>query len=91
MRTRPETAAAGNYHSCPGGRHWGPRGAAGILPFAVARDGRVWVLLSHRSRWVQAGDTWSADRTGSADYRRSLVCVTTRRALERALARAWSA
>lgn len=32
-----------------------------------------------------------ADRTGSADYRRSLVCVTTRRALERALARAWSA
>jgi 8-oxo-dGTP diphosphatase len=39
--------------------HWGPRGAAGVLPFAVARDGRVWVLLSHRSPWVQTGDTWS--------------------------------
>jgi hypothetical protein len=35
---------------CPAGRHWGPRGAAGILPYAVARDGQVWVLLSHRSR-----------------------------------------
>jgi 8-oxo-dGTP diphosphatase len=44
---------------CPAGRHWGPRGAAGILPYAVARDGGVWVLLSHRSPHVQRGGTWS--------------------------------
>jgi 8-oxo-dGTP diphosphatase len=47
------------YHPCPGGRHWGPRGAAGILPWAVTPDGRAWVLLSHRSPHVQAGGTWS--------------------------------
>ena len=28
------------------GRHWGPRGAAGILPHAVARDGQAGVLLA---------------------------------------------
>jgi 8-oxo-dGTP diphosphatase len=39
--------------------HWGPRGAAGILPFTVTADGRGWVLLSHRSPHVQAGDSWS--------------------------------
>jgi 8-oxo-dGTP diphosphatase len=39
--------------------HWGPRAAAGILPFAVTADGRAWVLLSHRSPPVQAGDSWS--------------------------------
>ena len=44
---------------CPAGRHWGPRGAAGILPCAVAHDGGVWVLLSHRSPHVQRGGTWS--------------------------------
>ena len=44
---------------CPAGRHWGPRGAAGILPYAMARDGRAWVLLSHRSPHVQRGGTWS--------------------------------
>jgi 8-oxo-dGTP diphosphatase len=48
------------YHPCPGGRHWGPRGAAGILPWAVTADGRTWVLLSHRSPHVQAGGTWAA-------------------------------
>ena len=42
---------------CPAGRHWGPRGAAGILPYAVAPDGRAWVLLSHRSPHVQRGGT----------------------------------
>jgi len=49
----------GRFHPCPGGRHWGPRGAAGILPWAVTPDGRAWVLLSHRSPHVQAGGTWS--------------------------------
>ena len=39
--------------------HWGPWGAAGILPFTVTADGRAWVLLSHRSPHVQAGDSWS--------------------------------
>jgi len=57
--TAQQNAADGRFHPCPGGRHWGPRGAAGILPYAVARDGRVWVLLSHRSPHVQRGDTWS--------------------------------
>jgi 8-oxo-dGTP pyrophosphatase MutT (NUDIX family) len=47
------------YHPCPAGRHWGPMGAAGILPWTVTPDGRAWVLLSHRSPYVQAGDTWS--------------------------------
>lgn len=47
------------YHPCPGGRHWGPRGAAGLLPWAETPDGRTWVLLSHRSPHVQAGGTWS--------------------------------
>jgi 8-oxo-dGTP diphosphatase len=39
--------------------HWGPRGAAGILAFTVTADGQAWVLLSHRSPHVQAGDSWS--------------------------------
>ena len=47
------------YHQCPAERHWGPRGAAGILPWTVTSDGRTWVLLSHRSPHVQAGGTWS--------------------------------
>jgi 8-oxo-dGTP diphosphatase len=57
-RGRPSPPAE-RFHPCPGGRHWGPRGAAGILPWTVTSDGRVWVLLSHRSPHVQAGGTWS--------------------------------
>jgi len=53
------------FHPCPAGRHWGPRGAAGILPFAV-RHGRAWVLLSRRSPHVQHGGTWSCSG-GAAD------------------------
>jgi 8-oxo-dGTP diphosphatase len=47
------------FRYCHVGRHWGPRGAAGILPWAVTADGRAWVLLSHRSAQVAAGGTWS--------------------------------
>src|SRR5271165_1497696 len=47
------------YHPCPAGRHWGPNGAAGVLPWTTTPDGRAWVLLSHRSPHVQAGGTWS--------------------------------
>ena len=47
------------FHPCPAGRHWGPRGAEGILPYAVASAGRVWVVLSHRSPHVQRSGTWS--------------------------------
>ena len=47
------------FHPCPAGRHWGPRGAAGTLPWTVTPDGRAWVLLSHRSPDVQAGGSWS--------------------------------
>ena len=41
-----QNAADERFHPCLAGRHWGPRGAAGILPYAVARDGQVWVLLA---------------------------------------------
>jgi 8-oxo-dGTP diphosphatase len=54
-----QPAGDDHYHPCPAGRHWGPRGAAGILPWTVTPDGRTWVLLSHRSPNVQAGGTWS--------------------------------
>jgi len=47
------------FHPCPAGRHWGPNGAAGVLPWTVTPDGGSWVLLSHRSPHVQAGGTWS--------------------------------
>ncbi len=47
------------FHPCPAGRHWGPNGAAGVLPWTVTPDDRAWVLLSHRSPNVQAGGTWS--------------------------------
>ena len=53
------------FHPCPAGRHWGPRGGAGILPFTV-RHGRAWVLLSRRSPYVQHGGTWSCSG-GAAD------------------------
>ena len=54
-----QNAADERFWPCPAGRHWGPRGAAGILPYAVARDGQACVLLSHRSPHVQRGGTWS--------------------------------
>jgi 8-oxo-dGTP diphosphatase len=57
--TAQQDAPDERFHPCPAGRHWGPRAAAGILPYAVARDGRAWVLLSHRSPHVQRGSTWS--------------------------------
>jgi 8-oxo-dGTP pyrophosphatase MutT (NUDIX family) len=57
--TRPVPAWDQRFHSCPGGRHWGPRGAAGVLPWTTTPDGQAWVLLSHRSPHVQAGGTWS--------------------------------
>lgn len=49
-----------SYHPCPAGvPHWGPRGAAGLLLYAVTADGARYVLLSHRSPHVQDGGTWS--------------------------------
>jgi 8-oxo-dGTP diphosphatase len=46
------------WRSCvTGGRHWGIRGAAGLLPFAVTPDG-VWVLLALRSHGTHQGGTW---------------------------------
>ena len=47
------------FRYCTSGRHWGPRGAAGVLPWTAMPDGRTWVLLSHRSERVAAGGTWS--------------------------------
>ena len=49
-----------NYHLCkPGhGRHWGPDGAAGVIPL-VTCNGEQYILLSHRSRHVQQGSCWS--------------------------------
>jgi 8-oxo-dGTP pyrophosphatase MutT (NUDIX family) len=57
--TAQQDAADERFHQCAAGRHWGPRGAAGILPYTVARDGQAWVLLSHWSPHVQRGGTWS--------------------------------
>jgi 8-oxo-dGTP diphosphatase len=42
-----------------GHRHWGRRGAAGLLLTHRDADGRVSVLLQHRAPWVHQGDTWS--------------------------------
>ena len=39
------------------GRHWGVRGAAGLLPFAVTSSG-VQVLLALRSHGTHQGGTW---------------------------------
>jgi|GEM_PF-213512 len=47
------------FHPCPTGhRHWGPLGAAGVLPWAVVNH-RTYVLLGQRSKWVQSPGTWS--------------------------------
>jgi 8-oxo-dGTP diphosphatase len=49
------------YRWCPGPqrRHWGPDGAAGLLPWTI-RDGKVRVLLSERSPHVQGGRCWAS-------------------------------
>jgi 8-oxo-dGTP pyrophosphatase MutT (NUDIX family) len=47
------------YRSCPAGRHWGPVGASGILPYAVKDDGHIYVALGKRSKAVQHGGTWA--------------------------------
>ena len=39
------------------GRHWGVRGAAGLLPFTVTTSGPA-VLLALRSRGTHQGGTW---------------------------------
>ena len=44
---------------CPvHGRHWGVRGAAGLLPFTVTPSG-IRVLLALRSEGTHQGGTWS--------------------------------
>lgn len=47
-----------HYRPCPAGRHWGAAGAAGCLVW-TEYGGRVYVLLAKRSKYVQAGGTWS--------------------------------
>jgi 8-oxo-dGTP diphosphatase len=42
-----------------GHRHWGLRGAAGLLLSHRDVDGALSVLLQHRAPWVHEGDTWS--------------------------------
>ena len=42
-----------------GHRHWGLRGAAGLLLVYRDDDGGMLVLLQHRAPWVHQGDTWS--------------------------------
>jgi 8-oxo-dGTP pyrophosphatase MutT (NUDIX family) len=61
------------YRSCPAGRHWGPVGAAGILPYAVKDDGRIYVAMGKRSKAVQDGGTWAQfggaiDRKDAGDF-----------------------
>lgn len=78
-----QLAWAGRYHPCPAGPgpHWGPNGAAGVLPFAVTPDGRAWVLLSHRSAYVQSGDTWSTFG-GAIDGSETPWCAAVRETRE---------
>jgi 8-oxo-dGTP diphosphatase len=63
---------AEGYRTCKvtGKRHWGVHGAAGILPYVITRDGRMWVAMSLRSPWVQDGSTW-AGFGGAIDGRES--------------------
>lgn len=63
---------AEGYRACKahGRRHWGVRGAAGILPYTVTRDGRIWIAMAKRSPWVQDGSTW-AGFGGAIDRRES--------------------
>jgi 8-oxo-dGTP diphosphatase len=47
------------YRYCAAGtNHWGPDGAAGLLPW-TSHAGRTWVLLARRSANVQGGACWS--------------------------------
>ena len=58
--TQEWAGADSGYAQCttPGVRHWGPRGAAGMVPVAEV-GGEQYVLLAHRSKHVQTGDCWS--------------------------------
>ena len=60
-----QNAADERFCPCPAGRHWGPRGAAGILPYAVARDGQAWVPVNQvqgddRDLHPSFADAWPA-------------------------------
>jgi ADP-ribosyl-[dinitrogen reductase] hydrolase len=59
-RPDPEADVPANRHPCPAvpRGHWGPRGAAGLLP-VIEHDGRRYVLLGHRSPAVDQGGCWS--------------------------------
>jgi len=51
---------ASGFRSCPTrGRHWGPLGAAGVIPW-VSWSGRVAVLLGRRGSDVQDPCVWSS-------------------------------
>ena len=67
------------FHPCPACCHWGPRGAAGVLPFTV-RHGRAWVLLSRRSPHVQHGGTGHAPAARRTRARRRGRLPSARRA-----------
>lgn len=56
---RPRGPADGFVVCAQGHRHWGLRGAAGLLLVYRDSDGRLLVLLQHRAPWVHEGDTWS--------------------------------
>ena len=58
--TKEQAGPSKHYHPCTNGtRHWGPDGAAGMLCWSKAQDGRPFVLLAKRSRHVQQGGTWA--------------------------------
>jgi ADP-ribose pyrophosphatase YjhB (NUDIX family) len=67
------------YRGCPQGRHWGPHGAAGVLPFTVFR-GRLYVLLGLRSRKVNYGGTWACFG-GALNFRHEDTWVAATREL----------
>ncbi|MBV9450997.1 MAG: NUDIX domain-containing protein [Streptosporangiaceae bacterium] len=47
------------YRACPSGRHWGPYGAAGILPW-TNQGGALRVLLGKRGAKVHYPGTWDS-------------------------------
>lgn len=70
------------YAWCPGParHHWGPDGAAGLLPWTV-HDGTTWVLLAERSGAVQGGRCWSTVG-GAIDSGESAIEAAEREAAE---------
>jgi 8-oxo-dGTP diphosphatase len=85
MTTTEIPGLASQYWQCtvPGLRHWGARGAAGVMPYMRTWAGRTWVAMALRSPWVQDGKTW-AGFGGAIDAGETAWQAATREAREEA-------